>query len=40
MVPFGGFWRSGWTKSARFKMLADANTGEHLAVMLMRLLMK
>ena len=29
-IPTGGFWRSSWTKSARFKMLLDANTGEHL----------
>lgn len=31
VAPVGGFWRSSWTKSAHFKMLADANTGEHVA---------
>jgi hypothetical protein len=30
MVPTGGFSRSGWVKSARFKTLLNANTFEHV----------
>jgi hypothetical protein len=29
-VSTGGFWRPSWTKSAHFKMLVDADTGEHV----------
>jgi len=29
-IPTGGFYRETWSKSARFKMLLDAGTGEHL----------
>src|SRR5258708_1615283 len=30
-VPSGGFYRDTWTKSARFKMLLDAGTLEHIS---------